>query len=217
MVKYNSVLKAQIINEHLNDGTSGAELARNHQLPKRQVNRWLQQYRLNGIETLKRHKTKRKFSAEFKWNVINYYQTHDESLAEVAGKYNVLACQICTWRKTFIRDGYSGLGPHPKGRPTKMKRSKKQIRQLDYYMKKLSEHEFIQSMSRKGYCHDNAPIESFFHLYKTECLTGFPPCKDLAELKAVSLEYVNWFNYQRISSKTKGMSPCEYREHTLAA
>ncbi|MEB3376677.1 IS3 family transposase, partial [Pediococcus pentosaceus] len=27
----------------------------------------------------------------------------------------------------------------------------------------------------------------------------------------------NWFNYQRISSKTKGMSPCEYREHTLAA
>ncbi|MCQ0053606.1 transposase [Pediococcus pentosaceus] len=131
MVKYNSVLKAQIINEHLNDGTSGAELARNHQLPKRQVNRWLQQYRLNGIETLKWHKTKRKFSAEFKWNVINYYQTHDESLAEVAGKYNVLACQICTWRKTFIRDGYSGLGPHPKGRPTKMKRSKKQIRQLE--------------------------------------------------------------------------------------
>ncbi|MFD1317403.1 IS3 family transposase, partial [Loigolactobacillus zhaoyuanensis] len=26
-----------------------------------------------------------------------------------------------------------------------------------------------------------------------------------------------WFNHQRISLKTKGMSPCEYREHTLAA
>ncbi|WAD03026.1 IS3 family transposase (plasmid) [Levilactobacillus brevis] len=72
-------------------------------------------------------------------------------------------------------------------------------------------------MSRKGNCHDNAPIESFFHLYKTECLAGFSPCKGLAELKAVSLEYVNWFNYRRISSKIKGMSPCEYREHTLAA
>uniref|UniRef100_UPI00117B9559 helix-turn-helix domain-containing protein n=1 Tax=Levilactobacillus brevis TaxID=1580 RepID=UPI00117B9559 len=58
MVKYSSVLKAQIINEHLSDGTSGAELARNHQLPKRQVNTWLQQYRFNGIETLNRHKTK---------------------------------------------------------------------------------------------------------------------------------------------------------------
>ncbi|KAL3946213.1 hypothetical protein B2D45_14720, partial [Lactobacillus hilgardii] len=36
-------------------------------------------------------------------------------------------------------------------------------------------------------------------------------------LHPVSLEYVNWFYYRRISSKTKGMSPCEYREHTLAA
>ncbi len=40
-----------------------------------------QQYHLNGIETLKRYKTRRKFSAEFKWYVINYYQTHDESLS----------------------------------------------------------------------------------------------------------------------------------------
>ena len=58
---------------------------------------------------------------------------------------------------------------------------------------------------------------NFTTYHKTECLAGFPPCKGLAELKAVSLEYVNWFNYRRISSKTKGMSPCEYREHTLAA
>ena len=135
------VLKAQIINEHLSDGTSGAELARNHQLPKRQVNRWLQQYHLDGIETLKRYKTRRKFSAEFKWYVINYYQTHDESLAEVAGKYNVLACQISVWRKTLIRDGYSSLEPHPKGRSTKTKRSKKQIRQLE----KQSEIERLRS------------------------------------------------------------------------
>ncbi|WP_164507642.1 IS3 family transposase, partial [Loigolactobacillus zhaoyuanensis] len=35
--------------------------------------------------------------------------------------------------------------------------------------------------------------------------------------KTVSEEYIYWFNHQRISLKTKGMSPCEYREHTLAA
>lgn len=63
----------------------------------------------------------------------------------------------------------------------------------------------------------NAVQINFTTYHKTECLAGFPPCKGLAELKAVSLEYVNWFNYRRISSKTKGMSPCEYREHTLAA
>lgn len=43
----------------------------------------------------------------------------------------------------------------------------------------LSEKKFIQSMSRKGNCLDNAPIESFFHLLKTECLNGFPQCKDI--------------------------------------
>lgn len=89
--------------------------------------------------------------------------------------------------------------------------------QLDYYTQKLSDHGFIQSMSRKGNCHDNAPIESFFHIYKTECLNGLPPCQNLKELERISRDYIDWFNHQRISLKTKGMSPCEYREHTLIA
>ena len=60
--------------------------------------------------------------------------------------------------------------------------------QLGYYTQKLADNHFIQSMSRKGNCHDNAPMESFFHLFKTELLDGFPPCKDLAELKSLSAQ-----------------------------
>ena len=89
--------------------------------------------------------------------------------------------------------------------------------QLDYYTQKLADHHFIQSMSRKGNCHDNAPIESFFHLFKTELLDGFPPCQDITELKQLSNQYVHFFNYDRISLKTKGMTPVEYRNHTLTA
>ncbi|MFZ2942893.1 IS3 family transposase [Latilactobacillus curvatus] len=89
--------------------------------------------------------------------------------------------------------------------------------QLNYYTQKLADNDFIQSMSRKGNCHDNAPVESFFHIYKTECLSGLPPCQDLEELSHISKDYIDWFNHHRISTKTKGMSPCEYREHTLAA
>ena len=88
--------------------------------------------------------------------------------------------------------------------------------QLGYYTQKLADHHFIQSMSRKGNCHDNAPIESFFHLLKTECLNGFPQCKDIGEFKEITKNYVDWFNNRRISQKTKGMTPCEYREHALA-
>ncbi|WP_455550420.1 IS3 family transposase [Companilactobacillus alimentarius] len=89
--------------------------------------------------------------------------------------------------------------------------------QLNYYTDRLSEDGFIQSMSRKGNCLDNAPIESFFHLFKTECLNGFPPCKDMKEFRKLSKEYVDWFNNRRISRKTKGMTPREYREHVLSA
>ncbi|WP_295730928.1 IS3 family transposase [uncultured Limosilactobacillus sp.] len=89
--------------------------------------------------------------------------------------------------------------------------------QLDYYTQRLTDHHFVQSMSRKGNCLDNAPIESFFHLFKTELLDGFPPCKDLVELKKLSRQYIHYFNYKRISLKTKGMTPVEYRNHTLAS
>ncbi|QLL78761.1 IS3 family transposase [Ligilactobacillus saerimneri] len=89
--------------------------------------------------------------------------------------------------------------------------------QSSYYTQRLADHNFIQSMSRKGNCLDNAPIESFFHLFKTELLDGFPPCKDIEELKLISRQYIHYFNYKRISLKTKGMTPVEYRNHTLVA
>lgn len=89
--------------------------------------------------------------------------------------------------------------------------------QLAYYTQKLKKHRFIQSMSRKGNCLDNAPVESFFHLYKTELLAGFPPCKDIIELAELSQDYVHYFNHVRTTLKTKGMTPVEYRNHTLAA
>ncbi len=89
--------------------------------------------------------------------------------------------------------------------------------QLAYYTQKLADHQFIQSMSRKGNRLDNAPVESFFHLFKAELLAGFPPCKDMTELTELSQKYVRYFNNVRTTLKTKGMTPVEYRNHTLAA
>ena len=68
--------------------------------------------------------------------------------------------------------------------------------QLWYYTQKLSDNSFVQSMSRKGNCHDNAPIESFFHLFKVELLDGLPQCKDLREFKKIATQYVHYFNYK---------------------
>ncbi|WP_252180909.1 IS3 family transposase [Pediococcus stilesii] len=87
--------------------------------------------------------------------------------------------------------------------------------QIADYQKKLKDLNFVQSMSRKGNCHDNAPIESFFNLLKRECLNRIK-ISDLSELKQLVDDYLNWFNSDRISMKTKGLSPIEYRKQALA-
>lgn len=125
MVKYHSELKALIVGQYLNDNFSVTELAKKYNVPKCQVLTWIQRYQLGGINTLKRRSSRRKFSPAFKLNVIDYYQTHDESLASVAAKYDVLACQISIWRTQFTRDGIEALRAHQKGGPPKMKRKKK--------------------------------------------------------------------------------------------
>lgn len=40
---------------------------------------------------------------------------------------------------------------------------------MSYYYNSLKNQEFIQSISRKGNCLDNAVIENFFGILKTEC------------------------------------------------
>ncbi|WP_432419152.1 IS3 family transposase [Ligilactobacillus acidipiscis] len=71
-------------------------------------------------------------------------------------------------------------------------------------------------MSRKGNCLDNAPIESLFNLLKRESLNR---CKiwNIEELNLITEDCVQWFNDQRISLKTTGLSPVEYRKQVLGS
>ncbi|WP_229289060.1 IS3 family transposase [Limosilactobacillus reuteri] len=70
--------------------------------------------------------------------------------------------------------------------------------QLPYYRNALAKAHFQQSMSRKGNCLDNAPIESFFNLLKRECLKRIE-ISSIKQLQDVVQKYVHWFNYERIS------------------
>lgn len=66
-----------------------------------------------------------------------------------------------------------------------------------------------QSMSRKGNCWDNAPMESFFKTLKTEW-TDAKDYKDLAELKSSLFEYIEcWYNTRRIHSTLGYKTPLE--------
>lgn len=80
------------------------------------------------------------------------------------------------------------------------------------YQRKLQEHDIIQSMSRKGNCLDNAMMENFFGIMKSELL--YPnEFRDMDHFKQELKTYIEYYNNKRIKSRLKGMSPVGYRPH----
>lgn len=74
---------------------------------------------------------------------------------------------------------------------------------------------FKQSMSRKGNCWDNAPMESFFGHLKDEL--NYSECRTIEELRACVAEYISYYNSERYQWTLKKMTPDSYRSHLLAA
>ncbi|WP_152550936.1 IS3 family transposase [Exiguobacterium sp. NG55] len=86
--------------------------------------------------------------------------------------------------------------------------------QFRAFTAKLREHGITQSMSRKGNCLDNAAIESFFAVLKSEllCLRKF---KDMTHFKQELERYIEYYNHRCIKKRLKNLSPVEYRTQVL--
>ena len=84
--------------------------------------------------------------------------------------------------------------------------------QLKRYQKLLKEKGITQSMSRKGNCLDNAIIENFFGILKSE-LFYLKKFKTIEKLKKEIEQYINYYNNVRIKSNLNKMSPIQYRAH----
>ncbi|MBL5766790.1 IS3 family transposase, partial [Bacillus sporothermodurans] len=81
------------------------------------------------------------------------------------------------------------------------------------WVKTLKKNKVFQSMSRKGNCLDNSPMENFFGLLKQEMYHGEALCS-FEELKSKIERYIDYYNNKRIKQKLAGMSPVQYRIHT---
>ncbi|MHB0885731.1 MAG: IS3 family transposase [Bacillota bacterium] len=82
------------------------------------------------------------------------------------------------------------------------------------YVRRLAELGMVQSMSRKGNCLDNAPVESFFGHMKDEL--DLTQCHSSYRVRATVDEYVYDYNHHRYQWERKKMAPVEYRDHLLA-
>ena len=88
--------------------------------------------------------------------------------------------------------------------------------QMKAYGHALKANRIFQSMSRKGNCIDNSPIENFFGILKQEMYYGVVYCS-YEELKDAIEKYIKYYNEQRIKEKLGWMSPVEYRLSLSAA
>jgi putative transposase len=77
------------------------------------------------------------------------------------------------------------------------------------YRNLFQESEAIQSMSRKGNCLDNAPIESFFGHLKDE--VEYKKCRNIDELRRKLKSYVEYYNYERPQWGLERKTPAEAR------
>jgi putative transposase len=85
------------------------------------------------------------------------------------------------------------------------------------YQKLLTDKGLIPSMSRKGNCWDNAPMESFFHTLKTEWVYGLK-YNTRQEARASLFRYIEiFYNRQRRHSALQYMNPCQYELYKMAA
>ncbi len=88
--------------------------------------------------------------------------------------------------------------------------------QMQSYHQILFDKNIKQSMSRKGNCLDNSPMENFFGKMKNEMFYGYENTfNSLDELKLAMEEYIEYYNNQRITTKLKGLTPVQYRNQSL--
>ena len=72
-----------------------------------------------------------------------------------------------------------------------------------------------QSMSRKGNCLDNAVMENFFGLLKSELLY-LQTFDSFEHFKAELIEYLDYYNNRRSKAKLKGLPPALHRQQALS-
>ena len=82
------------------------------------------------------------------------------------------------------------------------------------FIQKLRDAEFVQSMSRRGNCWDNAPQESFFGHMKDEISEKISSCKTYEAVKAIVDDWIDYYNNDRYQWDLLKLSPVEYYRYT---
>ena len=80
------------------------------------------------------------------------------------------------------------------------------------YTERLAEAGIEPSVGSKGDSYDNALAESVIGLFKTEVIRRRGPWRSLEDVEFAVLEWVCWFNHNRLLEPLGYLPPAEYEE-----
>lgn len=83
------------------------------------------------------------------------------------------------------------------------------------FIEALKENRFVQSMSRKGNCWDNAPQESFFGHMKDELRHELDRLRSFAEVREMIDDWIDYYNNDRYQWELLKLSPHEFYDYTV--
>ena len=78
------------------------------------------------------------------------------------------------------------------------------------FIEKLRDEKFLQSMSRRGNCWDNAPQESFFGHMKDEIANNIVECRTFEQVQTLIDDWMDYYNNDRYQWELEKLAPAEY-------
>ena len=79
------------------------------------------------------------------------------------------------------------------------------------YSQELNDHRVLASVGSVGDAYDNAMAESFVDTFKTELIAD-RVWRSRSQLELAVVEYVSWFNHQRLHESLGDIPPAEFED-----
>ena len=80
------------------------------------------------------------------------------------------------------------------------------------YTERLAQAGVAASVGSRGDSYDNALAETIIGLYKTEVIHHLGPWRGVTDVEIATLEWVHWFNHQRLLEPIGDMPPAEFEQ-----
>lgn len=131
MTKHFLDFKLKVIEFYL-EGNGYDRTAEHFKLGHSVVRRWIKRYQYHGIDGIKGKSSQRRYTLEFKWQVLTHMVDNHLSTEETAAFFNIpTSTTVLRWKTLYKRYGKIALLPRKKGQPIQMNTPKEMTSKID--------------------------------------------------------------------------------------